>query len=422
MDAKRLQSTSFDEMRRIIREEDPPRPSIRVASSLAASRAAPSASAASAALDAGVVLPPASSAANSLVSPQHMIARNRIAEPRTLARGLRGELDWIVMKALEKDRRRRYETANSFAADLQRYLDGDTVRARPPTAAYRVQKFVRRYRILVGATATVILALLGGVIGTSTFAVREARQRALADQNAAETKKVATFQGKMLTDINVKRMGAGFRADILDQFAEALRRDGMGEPEIAERRAKLEVDLANVSFTTSVQRSMSKNILDGALSAVEEQFSDQPLVQAYLLQSLRSTMNQMGLFEREVALAKKTLDIYERLLPPDDPRTLYALNRTAQGFSNCGQNVEAEPYARRAFEACRRVLGPDDPETLKSAYMLGVVLQFQERYEEAEPYQAEVLAARRRTLGNRHGQTVDSIRRMGQLLMFNRIA
>src|SRR5262245_55614544 len=368
IDAKRLQNTSFDEMRRLIREEEPPRPSVRIFGSTASRSAADlhAVSTAPVALDARATLPLASSAAKDLNSSQQTIAKNRASEPRALARTLRGELDWIVMKALEKDRRRRYETANSFAADLQRYLDGDAIRARPPTAAYRIQKFVRRYRVLVGATATVILALLGGVIGTTTFAAREARQRALADQNAAETKKVATFQSKMLTDIDVRQKGAGFRADILDQFAEALRRDGMGEPEIAERRVKLEADLANVSFTTSVQRSMSKNILDGALSAVEEQFSDQPLVQADLLQSLRLTMNKMGLYEREVALAKKTLDIYERLLPADDRHTLYALSRTALAFSNCGQNVEAEPYARRAVEACRRVLGPDDPETILS--------------------------------------------------------
>src|SRR6185436_17850084 len=109
-DGKRLRSAAFDEMLRIIREEEPPKPSTRLSSS------------------------------DTLPS----IAANRNVEPARLGRALRGELDWIVMKALEKDRNRRYETANGLATDVQRYLTDEPVQACPPSTGYRLRKFIRK--------------------------------------------------------------------------------------------------------------------------------------------------------------------------------------------------------------------------------------------------------------------------------------
>src|SRR5262249_49161015 len=121
------------------------------------------------------------------------LAANRGTEPAKLTKLLRGELDWIVMKALEKDRNRRYETANGFAMDLQRYLADEPVVAGPPSAAYRFRKFVRRNRGPVLAAASIVILLLGGVIGTTlglvraVLAQREANdQRVKAEQAGAE--------------------------------------------------------------------------------------------------------------------------------------------------------------------------------------------------------------------------------------------
>src|SRR4029077_4002756 len=93
------------------------------------------------------------------------LSANGGPEPKTLTGLLRNELDWIVMKALEKDRIRRYENANGFAADVLRYLNGEAVQAHPPTVAYRLKKFLRRNRVQVMAAAFVLFALLGGIIG-----------------------------------------------------------------------------------------------------------------------------------------------------------------------------------------------------------------------------------------------------------------
>ncbi len=103
------------------------------------------------------------------------VAANRGTEPAKLSRLMKGELDWVVMKALEKDRRRRYETANGLARDIQRYLANEVVEARPPSVSYRVSKFVRRHKGQVIAASVVLLALVGGIVG-ATLGLFEARQ------------------------------------------------------------------------------------------------------------------------------------------------------------------------------------------------------------------------------------------------------
>jgi tetratricopeptide (TPR) repeat protein/tRNA A-37 threonylcarbamoyl transferase component Bud32 len=153
LDKERLKAAAFDEMRRILREEDPPRPSIRISTMAEQARS--------------------------------VTAAQRRSDPRRLGLLVRGDLDWIVMKALEKDRNRRYETASGFATDLERYLADEPVLACPPSALYRIRKFVRRHRGAVVAAALLLLTLAGGVVGTSLGLVRAA-ERAAGERRAKE--------------------------------------------------------------------------------------------------------------------------------------------------------------------------------------------------------------------------------------------
>src|SRR5262249_36535033 len=139
------------EVLRVIREEEPPKPSTRLSST------------------------------DELPS----ISAQRHTEPAKLTKLVKGELDWIVMKALEKDRNRRYETANGFAMDLQRYLADEPVTAGPPSAGYRLRKFVRRHRGPVLAGLIILLLLVAGVVGTTIGLVR-AEQRAEGERQAKE--------------------------------------------------------------------------------------------------------------------------------------------------------------------------------------------------------------------------------------------
>jgi WD40 repeat protein/serine/threonine protein kinase len=148
-DRQRFAEVGYDEMRRIIREEEPPRPSTRL---------------------------------STLGETLTAVAVRRRTDPKRLSQLVRGELDWIVMKALEKDRNRRYESASAFAADVQRYLADEPVQAGPPGAGYRVRKFVKRHRGPVLAATAVLLALVAGMVGTTSGLVAAWYQRDLAEQ------------------------------------------------------------------------------------------------------------------------------------------------------------------------------------------------------------------------------------------------
>src|SRR5262249_53672434 len=154
LERHRLREAGFDEIRRLIREEEPPKPSTRLSTS-------------------GVALA--------------AISARRQTEPGKLTRLVRGELDWIVMKAVEKDRNRRYESANSLARDVERYLHDEPVEACPPTAGYRLRKFARKNQKLLATAAALIALLVFGVTGSAWQAVRatQAETVALANEQQA---------------------------------------------------------------------------------------------------------------------------------------------------------------------------------------------------------------------------------------------
>jgi serine/threonine protein kinase/Tfp pilus assembly protein PilF len=186
-DTQRLRSAAFDEMLRIIREEEPPKPSTKMSSSAA--------------------LP--------------SVAANRSMEPARLSKTVRGELDWIVMKALEKDRNRRYESANGFALDLQRYLSDEPVQACPPSAAYWLRKFARRNKggLAVGALVLFFLMLLGGGTG---WAVRDR-----AAQEAEIARERDERQAKLAGQLEL----------ILAEIEQLLRQQKWADALVAARRA-----------------------------------------------------------------------------------------------------------------------------------------------------------------------------------------
>ncbi|HEY0436492.1 MAG TPA: serine/threonine-protein kinase, partial [Phenylobacterium sp.] len=161
-DKERLRAATYDEVRRIVREEEPPRPSRRLSTLRA----------------------------DALTT----VSARRQTDPKRLSQLFRGELDWVVMKALEKDRNRRYGTASGLVADIQRYLDDEPVQACPPSAGYRLRKFVRRNRGRVLAACLLALALVGGMIGTTWGMILANDAKADALKQAAQ--KADALKGK----------------------------------------------------------------------------------------------------------------------------------------------------------------------------------------------------------------------------------
>ena len=138
---------------------------------------------------------PAPSASLSTAEGLPSVAANRGTEPAKLSSLMKGELDWVVLKALEKDRTRRYDTANALSRDIQRYLADEVVEARPPSAGYRLKKFIRRHKVQVIAASLVTLALIGGIIGT-TLGLIEANRARVAESERAEGERQAKIKAQ----------------------------------------------------------------------------------------------------------------------------------------------------------------------------------------------------------------------------------
>jgi serine/threonine protein kinase len=238
-DKSRLQSAAYEEMRRIIREEEPQKPSTRLSELSRSGLPGRTLGKSGAANHTG---PARQAGPTSLAS----VAALRKTEPRKLSRLMRGDLDWIVMKALEKDRSRRYETASGFAADLKRYLADEPVQACPPSPWYRLRKFVRRNKQAVFAALLVFLTLLGGVIGITRSLIREQqhsqelqaahqRERVLNERARQAIEAVTSETGieQLTREKELRPEQKDFLDKMIQYYAESSREEGAAEQERA---------------------------------------------------------------------------------------------------------------------------------------------------------------------------------------------
>jgi serine/threonine protein kinase len=368
------------------------------------------------------------------------------------ARRLRGDLDWIIQKALEKDRERRYATVAALAEDIERHLAHEPVLASAPSATYRMRKFARRYRLQVVAGGLVLLALIGGTVGTSIGLLRSER---IND----ELRQVAEFQASQLKDIVLDDMGDGLRDGVVLQVRAALERDGAEGAALDERTAQLEGLLSGANFTDLARDMLKVNVFERALSAIDEDFGNQPLVQARLLQTVARTLRDLGLLEMALApqrsavairrerlgdehedtlesliacglllglrgdwpaaeaLYRESMAGRRKILGVDHLKTVDAMNNLAVALSKQGKNSEAEPLHREAVESSRRVMGPEHPATLTAMNNLATMLDMHGgKLAEAEVVYREVLSLRRRVLGDDHANTLISLLNLGQCL------
>jgi eukaryotic-like serine/threonine-protein kinase len=300
LERQRFKEAAWDEIRRMIREEEPPRPGLRLSST--------------------ETLP--------------SLATFRHTEPAKLMRLVRGELDWIVMKALEKDRTRRYETASGLARDIQRYLDDEVVEARPPSTGYRLGKFVRRHRGQVIAASLVLLALLAGIAGTTWGLIREARaktrlaeslvreRKANAELSAANAKVQARYD---LAVEAIKTFHTGVSEDFLlkeEKFKDLRNRllksasDFYGklgallgkETDFASRRALAQSNFELADLTKKVGRPEAALAAHQAVLAMREELAADPGADARVKADIGRSLTELAFLldwtgKREEAMA-----------------------------------------------------------------------------------------------------------------------
>ena len=373
--------------------------------------------------------PRPSTRASSSATSGEIAARRRV-QPAQLGALIRGELDWIAMKAIEKDRARRYDSAGALALDVERYRAGEPVTAVPPSASYRLRKFVRRYRVQVVAAGLVTVALVLGFVSTAwqaKVASEQARaaRAAEADANAArdaekaradQLEQVSAFQEKMLAQVDPTLAGVRLTEDVAQRFATALVQASVPEAERADLTDAFRRHWARVNATDAAAAMIDRTILRPAVAAIDEQFQDQPAVDAQLRQALADVYRTIGLHDTAMPLQVSALATRRLVLGQEHPSTLFSIARMGVLLLEQGKLVDAELCMREALAKHRVVLGDDHPKTLECMNLIGPLLRRAGKLAEAEPYYFESLAKHRVVLGDEHSDTLVAVNNVGGLL------
>ena len=329
-DAKLWKTKPLHEVLRLLQEEDPPSPSTRV-------------------------------------STQASVAeQNSEVDPEKWARQLRGDLDWITLKALAPERDRRYSSPADLAADLGRYLRNEPITARPPSAAYQIQKFVGRNRLAVVFTGAMLILIFG-------FAISMALERNRARREAETSKRVSDFMANMfkISDPSESRGNTVTAREILDKGSEQIEK-GLGQD---------------------------------------------PQVQARLMQTMATTYRGLGLYDRAHALLEHAVAIQTRTLGRDNPETLRSMSLLGVALEGLGRYEESERVLREALAGQDKVLGPDHPETMETVGYLSDTLDVEGHLAEAEALIRRTLAHQQRTLGPENPATLRSMRSLCRNLL-----
>ena len=300
-------------------------------------------------------------------------------EPSRLSsidKSLRGDVETIVQKALEKEKVRRYSTAGELAADVRRYLDYEPITARPASAWYNLRKFAKRNRFLVTGFTAVTLALIVGAAVSIYFAVTARRQRFESEQRRAEADAVSQF----LTD------------DVL-----------------AGARPRNLPDKA-------VRDVIINKMIEPAARGVGERFKDNPRVEAAVRNALAIAFDSVGRTDLALPHAQQALDLHRRVLGEEHPHTMTSLNNFAVLLKSLGHSAEAEILLRQVLSQRRRVLGEHHSETMDSLNEYAGALWQLGRASEAEPLMKRVLEACRRSLGDNHPHTIMSLNNYAVML------
>lgn len=326
LQADRLRRAAYAEILRRIQEEDPPKPSTRLDDS-----------------------------GDRLAS----IAATRSVEPRRLIKTIRGDLDWVVMKSLEKDRARRYDSPGGFAADVERFLAGDPVEAGPPGLRYRTFKLLRKHAVAVSAALAFVSVLVVATVVSVVLMIRarDAERLAITRGNDLRTANVATSKALIDTrNAQAETKAALDRSEESLKQAEALGKFLSGtirspDPSIDGREVKV------------------ADLLDRAAEGLAARFEGSEATRARLFVELATTYLALGLYDRALDAATRSKEIYERVYGPSHSRTLNARNVVASSFA--GANREAEQIA---FFAETLRLAETHPET-----DIGVVITSREQ-------------------------------------------
>jgi non-specific serine/threonine protein kinase/serine/threonine-protein kinase len=403
---------AYDEVLRHLREDDAPRPSTKVRTGQSA-----------------------------------IDAKNRSVDPPTLSRQLRGDPDAIALKALEKDRKRRYTSPSELAADIGRYLRNEPVSAHAPSTAYRGRKYIRRHRVGVVIAGLAVVLLIGFAVAQAVELRRIRRERDRADR-------ITTFMTDMfkVSDPSHSRGNDIKVREVLDNASTQIDSGLQNEPEV---QARLMHTMGDVYGAIGLYPE-EKHLLDRALSTdvrvlgptnretlramlsmaryygIQGKFADEQklLNQIFAVQqkafgsrdpdTLLTIYNQgwtfdgMGNYPAAERLYRIAFEGQRRALGEDSEATLTTMDDLAATLDEEGKYTEAESLDRTAIESLNRVLGPDHPMALRAGANLAGILVDENHFPEAEALYRQVLKQQQRVLGPEHWATVATMNNLAQ--------
>jgi eukaryotic-like serine/threonine-protein kinase len=343
LERQRFREAAFGDALRIIRDCDPPPPSTRLGNS-------------------GDRL--------------SAISNLRKTDPQKLMRRVRGELDWIVMKCLEKDRSRRYETAHGLALDIERYLSDEAVSASPPGVRYLMRKFVRRNKGLLAAASAVAAALLLG-LGLSTIAFVDARN----ERDRAEA--------------------ARKEADVQRRFAERNEAAAKRQAEKANAVSHFVQDLFTAQEAQSLDVDMTvRQVLDRSAKALEQAPGKHDAeTEAAVRNVLGSAYAGLGMFMAAEPQLRIALEIREQTFGPDHLEVAASLNSLGEMYIRKKDLAQAEPPLRRALAIREKELGREHPLVADTLHDLVYVCSYRQNVSEAAAFSERALAIRKKIAG-----------------------
>jgi serine/threonine protein kinase len=395
------------------------------------------------------------------VSNRTVLAMALQGPPRGLSeirRDLPAELVAICEKAMARDPGRRYEDTLALAEDLRAYVEHRVVGAYETGAWAEAKKWVTRNKPLAASIAAgiavLVLAIVGIAAKNATLAAASATiaaqneslkrktaeaeasarradeksqeaelQRAAAvhekegaEKSAKETKLVADFQTKVLSDISIDEFGHTIIVEQRKDLGERLARLGRKPEDIERTLATLDEILRLSNPTNVAQRVLDEKVFAPVVAKIDKDYGATPLLAAMLLTPLAETLRELGLYERGVLAARSAVDARRASLGNDHPDTLTSINELAELLQARGDLSGAELLLREALVGRRARLGDDHDDTGESINNLGWLLQAQGKLAESEPLLREELARRRAKFGDDHAATLTSLNNLAAVL------
>lgn len=306
---------------------------------------------------------------------QEEVAARRRTTGRALAELLQGDLDVVILRCLEKETARRYDSASALAEDVVRWLKDEPIMARPASGLYVLRKFVRRHRLAFGAAATVLLLLLSGVMASTVLLFREkaALERAVAAEREQARARSEAEQASRVAKIEAARSAevTRFMSGMLRKAAPALSRGRDTE--------------------------LLREVLDDTAERLAS-LKGQPEVEADLSEIVSGVFWSLGEYPEALKRAKRALVLREQTLGTDHLKVAETLMRIADYQTYQAESREAEQLYRRALQIRKEALGEDDPATADTMQALSRVLTHFQRYEEAKTLVSRALEVQSRTL------------------------